>query len=153
MSEKSRESLAVYKTLIDHLTRKDLNFKRDDEKLTIEMIMRGDDLPMEVRFQVIDERKVMRLLSILPFRVSDSKRVEIANVICKINDQLLNGCFDYNEEHGLIIFRLTQIFIGSLIGEETIQYMIGLSLNSIEEYNDKFFMFSQGKLTAEEVVG
>lgn len=153
MAEVSRESLAVFKSITDHLTNNEFKFDRDDEELSIEMIVRGSDLPMEVRFRVIDERKVMRLISLLPFRVPQEKRADMAGVICRINDQLLNGCFDFNLEEGVVIFRLTQIFQGSLIGDETIRYMLALSFTTIDEYNDKLFMFTQDKMTADEVVG
>lgn len=151
MSEYSRESLAVYKTLIDHLDRREFNYTKKEDSLGIDMIMRGEDLPVEVRFRIIDERKVMRVLSLMPFRVPVEKRMEMASILCRINDRLLNGCFDYDQDEGLVIFRLTQSFLGCLIGEELLEYMIGISVATADEYNDKLFLYINDKMTAEEV--
>lgn len=150
MSEYSRESLAVYKTLIDHLDRREFNYTKKEDSLGIDMIMRGEDLPVEVRFRIIDERKVMRVLSLMPFRVPVEKRMEMASILCRINDRLLNGCFDYDQDEGLVIFRLTQSFLGCLIGEELLEYMIGISVATADEYNDKLFLYINDKMTAEE---
>ena len=51
-----------------------------------------------------------------------------------------------------MFFRMTTSFIDSEIGHELFLYLVGCSLGTIDEYNDKFLMISKGLLKIENFI-
>ena len=56
----------------------------------------------------------------------------------------VNGSFDYDISDGKIIFKLTQCFRDSLIGDGCLQYLLGLGCHMVDQYNDRFLALSKG---------
>ena len=106
----------------------------------------GEDLPMDFIVRFDPEYQIIRLQSLLPFKMSEDKRVEGAIATNTINFMLADGSFDYDFGDGAIAFRLTSSFRNSLIDDDLLAYMIDVSCHTIDEYNDQLLMLSKGKL-------
>lgn len=106
---------------------------------------------MELTISIDCERDLIRLLSFLPFKVKPERIQEIALGVCKINDILINGNFDLGLEKGRLTFRMVQSYRDSLIDMEVFKYMIYVSLNTIDEYSEKLYLLSRGKITLDEL--
>lgn len=130
----------------------DWHFKKDEENLTIECGAQGDDLPMEITIVVDPERMLIILMSHLPFVMSEDKRLDTAVAVSAVNFALVDGSFDYDIKSGHMIFRMSNSFRESLIGEDLFIYMILVSCHTIDEYNDKFLMLSKGIITLEQFI-
>ena len=142
----------VYETLCNSLTNRDWNFTRHDEDLVITCGARGEDLPVEIIIAVNDKAKVVSLYSPMPFNVNEDKRVDMAVAICMANYKLVNGSFDYDITDGKISFRLVSSFRESVLGEELFNYMLLVSASTVDEYNDKFMMISNGMMSMEQFI-
>jgi len=92
------------------------------------------------------------LYSKLPFTVPEDKRIEASIAISVINYTIVDGSFDYNLLNGNIIFRLTSSFRESMIAATTLEYMLYVSCNTVDEYNDKLFMLCKGALSLEDII-
>ncbi|MCM1364992.1 MAG: YbjN domain-containing protein [Faecalibacterium sp.] len=154
MAEEINWALArkTFKTLCNFLDNDDWHYEKDEEKLTVECTARGDDLPIDYSIEIDAERELVFLLSRLPFKVSEDKRLDAAIAVSIINDRLANGCFDYNIKSGFLAFRMTNSFRDSELGEELFSYMIISSGITVDKYNDKLFMLSKGMLTLEKFI-
>lgn len=135
-----KQARVVYDTLCELLDKHEFKYKKDEEDLSIFCTMHGDDIPMDLHVEVDAERKLISLVSPLPFEVPQDKRAQIAIAISVINYALADGSFDYNFLNGRILFRMTSSFRDSLIGERLFLYMLAISTGTIDEYNDKLFM-------------
>ena len=152
MDEKDRKAAqTIFNTLCSALDDIEYHYKKDEDELEVRYDVQGDDLPMDFTISVFGDRDVIRLLSFLPFKVAEERLPDITMAICWINDHLLNGSFDITLERGQITFRMTQSYRDSLIDIELFKYMIFVSINTVDEYNDRLFMVSQGKMTMEEL--
>ena len=98
------------------------------------------------------DRQLIRLMSFLPFKISDAKRVEGAIATCHANYLLADGSFDYNLGDGTIIFRMTSSFRESLVGDELFKYMIHVACITVDKYNDQFLMISKGNLSITDFI-
>ena len=143
---------AVFAALCKALENKGLKFKKDEEAMTILFIVDGDDIPMQFILKVDAERQLIRLLSPLPFTMSEDKRMEGAIATCAATFGLTDGSFDYDLTEGRIIFRLTASFRESLIGEELFHYMIVCACIAVDEYNDKFLALDKGLLSITDFI-
>ncbi len=122
-------------------------YQRMDDELKIMFGVNGDDLPMTFLAIVDADRQLVRLISLLPFKMNKDKMVEGAVSVCAINYLLADGSFDLDLEEGNILFKLTSSFRNSLLGEETFKYMVAVACHTIDLYNDKLFDLSEGRLS------
>lgn len=140
----------VYETICAMFDNKGYHYERHDDDHVISCTVGGEDIPMDILFVVRDERQLVQLISPMPFRVSEDKRIDIALATTVINDRLVDGSFDFDMAEGRISFRLTTSYIESILGKELFEYMLMISASTIDEYNDKFLMISKGMISFEQ---
>ena len=140
----------VFATLCRTLDKNEWHYKKDEEKLSIECGAQGDDLPMQLTMMVDADRMHVMLLSLIPFAIQEDKRIDVAIAVSAVNNALVVGCFDYNVATGDLIFRMTNSYRDSILGEEVFDYMLVGACKIIDEYNDKFLMISKGMLPIEQ---
>ena len=137
----------VYKVLCKTLDAREWEYEKEEDKLLVHFQVRGDDFPLRFVMVVDAERQLIRVLSHLPFDMSQDKRLEGAVASCVITNRLVDGGFDYDLSDGAVVFRLTQSFRDSVIGEGLIEYLIDYTCAVTDEYNDKFFALNKGFLS------
>ena len=142
----------VYQTLCDAIERRDWNFEKDEEKLLVHFGVNGDDIPMQFILIVDAERQLIRVMSPLPFKMSESKRMEGAIAACAASYGMTDGSFDYDLSDGAIVFRMTASFRESLIGEGLFQYMISCSCAMVDKYNDQFLALDKGIMSITDFI-
>ena len=142
----------VYGKLIDALETRKWHYSREDDKLRVRFEVHGDDFPMNMIMSIDADRQLIRLLSLIPFNMSEDKRMEGAIATCVASFGLPDGSFDYDITDGTIGFRLTHAFHDSQIGENLLHYMISWSCAVIDKYNDKFFAIDKGYLSLQDFI-
>jgi hypothetical protein len=145
-----KQAKVVFGLLCDMLDEDEWHYDKDEERLSITCSARGEDLPIQIYLQVDPARYLVSLYSQMPYKVSEEKRTELAIATCIANDALADGSFDYNIFKGVIIFRMTNSYRESLISKELLKYMVYIACNTVDTYNDKFFMISKGALSLED---
>lgn len=146
------QSKAVFDALCQYLDKHELNYKKDEKKLSVECGIQGDDLPIDLTIAVDAERLLVMLISHIPFIIQEDKRLDVAIAVSAINNSLVDGCFDYDVAAGHMFFRMTNSFIESKIGEEVFEYMFICSCQIIDGFNDKFLMLSKGMISLEQFI-
>lgn len=127
-------------------------YKRDDEKLTVTTSAIGKDLTMPLRIVVSGDRHVMYVKSAMTFSVPEHKRATICYATTLANFSMLNGCFEFNMENGYLGFRIVVPFEGSVVGEETCRYMVMLTCQMVDKFNDKFKKLVDDEMSMPEFV-
>lgn len=140
----------VYKTLCEMLDDKNYSYDKHEEDLVVALVMHGEDIPMQIIFNVDDKREIIRLLSPIPVVFEDDKRLDGAIATSQINYRLADGSFDFDYQKGRVIFRLTSSYTDSQISKDLLEYMIGVACYTIDEYNDKLVMLAKGQLSVED---
>ncbi len=135
-----------YDTLCRALDEREWHYEKHDEDLTITCGVSGDDIPMRLIIRIMPERQLAQVLSPLPFDIPEDKRVDVAMATTMINDRLANGSFDFDLSTGRTVFRLTSAFMGCNLSTEVYDYMIGVSVATVDEYNDKIMMLCKGMI-------
>lgn len=142
----------AYETLCTTLDNIGWHYERMDDDLKIMFGVGGDDLPMAFLILVDADRQLIRLLSLLPFQMSDEKRIDGAIATSAINYAIADGSFDFDIETGRILFRMTSSFRESLIGEELFKYMVSVACLTVDRYNDKLCAINDGELSIEDFI-
>ncbi|MBO4668151.1 MAG: YbjN domain-containing protein [Bacilli bacterium] len=148
MDEK-KQALENMKTLCDYLDEESYRYdKVSDSKISFKL--NGDDLQIDVRFSIDEDHSLINLYSSLPFKVPERTRNDVVLAVTAINWHLVDGSFDYEYREGWICFRLTTVYRDSIISKKTFDYMLSISADTVELYNDKLFLVSQGKMSLNE---
>lgn len=147
-----KQAKAAYSTLCAMLDAHNWKYEKDEENYAIHCGVQGDDLPMDLSVEVDAERLIVILLSPMPFRVEEAQRKQMAIAVSAANYGMVDGSFDYDYRSGKIIFRMTTSYRESLIGKELFEYMLFVSCNTIDEYNDKFLMVSKKPMSTDEIL-
>lgn len=137
----------VYETLCAAIDRRNWNYGKDEEKLLVHFGVSGEDIPMNFILFVDADRQLIRLMSPLPFKMSEDKRVEGAIATCAATYGMADGSFDYDLSDGEIVFRMTASFRESTIGDGLFQYMISCSCAMVDKYNDVFLAIDKGLMS------
>lgn len=143
------QAKAVFDAFCRTMDRLDWHYKKVKD-LTLECGAKGDDLPMDLTVKVDEERRLIRLISLLPFSIPEDKRLDVVVAISALNNALIDGCFDLDLGDGSLFFRMTNSYADSELGTEVFEYLLYSSCQIIDEYNDRFFMLSKGMLSLEQ---
>lgn len=154
MADEKKIALAqnVYDTLCAAIDRREWKYHKDEAKLVVYFGVSGEDIPMNFIIVVDAERQLVRVLSPLPFKMSEDKRLDGAIAACAASYGMADGSFDYDIADGQITFRATASFRESVIGDGLFQYMISLSCAMVDKYNDQFLAISKGMLSISDFI-
>ncbi len=154
MADEKRTELAnrVYKTLCEAVERRGWSYEKDEDKFVVYFGVNGDDIPMQLILIVDAESQLIRLMSPMPYKMSEDKRVEGAIATCVASYGMADGSFDYDLSDGTIIFRMTASFRESIIGDGLFQYMISCSCAMVDEYNDQFLAIDKGLMSITDFI-
>lgn len=140
---------AVYDTVIRHMDTVGLKYDEIDmpnDAYMVKLGFKGNDLPMEL-FVIVDADKELIIVKSPEFTTFSAENISTAAMaICAINDSILDGSYALDIDTGSVMWTVTSCFRGSLVGEETIHYLIGVSAQTVDEYNDKLMMLNMGVL-------
>lgn len=154
MVDEKKMALAkqVYRTLCEAIENREWSFKKEEDKLLVYFGVNDDDIPMQFIIIVDAERQLIRLMSPLPFKMSEDKRLDGAIAACAASFGMADGSFDYDLSDGSIVFRMTASFRESIIGEGLFQYMISCSCAMVEKYNDQFLALDKGTISIADFI-
>lgn len=142
----------VYQTLCEAVEKREWNFGKDEEKLLVHFGVNGEDIPMQSIIFIDADRQLIRLLSPLPFKMSESNRMEGAIATCVASFNLADGNFSYDLSDGTIVFKMTASFRESIIGEGLFQYLISCACSTVDKYNDQFLALDKGFMTITDFI-
>lgn len=146
MANYDAKALAVFDTVCRAIDAENLNYTKDKDKLTVFLSAKGEDLPINVLFNVDTDRKVLTVHSLLDTEVAEDKRVEFAIAVNVANYALVNGSFDFGVNEGRIIFRMAQPYLDIGVSQRIVQYMLYCVFSTVDEYNDRFLMLNKGMI-------
>ncbi len=142
----------TYEVLCKMLDDRGWNYEKVEDNLLIKSGVKGDDLPIEFIMKVNPRNEIVSFISWLPFKIEESKRIDLAVAICAANYGLADGSFDYDVTDGTILFRLTSSYCGSILSEDLFEYMLMCAASTVDRYNDKLFMISKGMLSVQQFI-
>ena len=153
-AERWSEAKAVYDSLVKHLHSIKLNFQ--DEKLedryVIRFNMSGDDVPMRFFIYINPDKRLITLHSPQPVTFSADKIDLGCKAICAINYRLSDGDFQIDVRDGEVLFNMSNSYADSLISTEVFDYMLGMSINIVDEFNDQLLMLAKGMLSLDDIM-
>lgn len=147
--ETAAQNTEVLLAMLEHRKLKYTIEERTDVRTHIRIHFTGEDLPMTLHIILRTDRQIVSVLSVMPFRIDEERRHDAAIAVTAANHGLIDGSFDLNMQTGEIRFRLTSCFIGTVLSEALYAYLMFVSAETIDRYNDRFRDLNEGKLDLE----
>lgn len=110
----------------------------------------GKDLTMKLAIRIDVDRQVMYLKSPMPFAVPQEMRDTLAKALIIANWSMLNGSFEMDMNDGFVAFKMIVPYMSSMLSTEVCRYMIVLSCNMVDKFNDKLDAICKGQMTLTE---
>lgn len=142
----------VYKQLREYLDASGFHYDSNDQEMNVWFAARGNDMRVLADIYVDADMQQIRLVSPFEFKMPKELRNEAAVAINEINYGIVKGRIDYDYESGSIGFSLCNSFEDAVMSNETFHYLVGTLLSSADMLNDKLYLMSEGKISAEQLV-
>ena len=147
---KEMEAKALYKTLCSTLDHMQWKYNCEEDEFVVRTSAIGDDLSMKLMMKIDAERQVMYLKSPMPFAIHENVRDVMGKAVLIANYSMLNGSFEFDFSDGYLAFKMVVPYMQSIISEEVCKYMILLSCNMTDKFNDKFQALAEGRMNLAE---
>ncbi len=146
----------VYDALIKMFDDMDYPYDIVDSGNDIEKVLHirsaGDDLPMEFYIIIDAYFQQFKVKSPQPVTFSEEQIPEAAEILCAINNVLRFGFFALDIGDGTVMFNFYQLFMDSLISPDVWGFLIRMSVEIVDEYNDKLLMFAKGMIDKDSLL-
>ena len=152
MDELHERALQVFDKLCETMDGHGWKYSPDRDALRIESGAQGEDLPINLIMSVDEKRQLVRLLSGMPFRVKEDKRLDMAVAVSVVNNRLVDGSFDFDVSTGILGFRMTCSYRESILGSDLFSYILFCSCKTIDDFNDKFMMINAGLVSLDQFI-
>ena len=149
---KTQAGLNAYRTLISMMNNQGLKYTSFDDKLRVELGFNTDDLDVELICIIDEERELVRILSFLPFKFPEDKRVDGAIAATVANHGMVNGSFDFDISDGEMLFKCVNSYKNGGFNEDIAYYMISVAVSTVDDYNDRFFGIAKGMISFQDFI-
>lgn len=126
--------------------------EKTDTRTHIRIRFTGNDLPMTLHIILRTDKQIATVLSAMPFKILPERRNDAALAVIAANHGLIDGFFDLNMETGELRFRLTSSYIESVLSEALFSYLMFVSAETIDRFNDRFEALNNGTLSLKDFV-
>ncbi|MBQ7408578.1 MAG: hypothetical protein IJW13_04815 [Clostridia bacterium] len=144
--------LNVFQTVKNALDNIGWHYDANEQELRISLGVDGDDIPMDFDISIDSEKEIINLYSHMPFELNDEKQLELSLATNFINNQLIDGSFDYSPKDKVLLFRMSCCYVDSLLSTKVIDYMLDFSCFATDKYNDKLAKLNQGSITLQQCI-
>lgn len=149
-TENLKKNAAVLRTMLDHRKLKYTVEEETEQRAHIRIHFTGEDIPMTLHLILRADRQLASVYSVMPFQITEEHRSDAAIAVAAANHGLIDGSFDLNLKNGEIRFRLTSCFIESVLSEPLFSYLMFVSAETVDRYNDRFMALNTGDMSLDE---
>ena len=122
-----------------------------DREFTLKTGFTNEGKHTDIIIRLDTEKSLIQIYSDLNFKVPNEKMLDVCIAISIVNPFVANGSFECNVLEGMVLFKVAQSYMGGCtVTEELIDYMIAISLVSIQDYSDSLSAIANGTLELED---
>ena len=142
----------TYETVCRALDVAGWKFDKNDEELSVDLLMQGENMPIRCLFRVDKERCVLGLYAFTPLTIPEDRRIHVCYAANLINWRIVDGCYDSSPLKEGLLFRVTQSFRGCEISTVQVEYMTVIACRTVDEYALRFQDLAEGKMELADFV-
>lgn len=137
----------VYDMIVSTLESHDFKLQKNDDELKVAFQIETDSLPIVFSVVTDAQRQLIRIIAGYSIVFPQEKRLDGAIATCMTNCNLVAGGFDYDYETGMVVYRVSSSFSGSVISPDALMYLIQTAHSVCFAYDDDLDKLAKGKTT------
>ena len=141
---------AAFDLVVKTFKKNKWKYEANKDKLQVKTIFSGDDLDMTLYISIDEDRDLLRIYSFLPEDFPSDKIALGAFATAAVNWKIANGTFDYDVSDGTVMFRVVNSFRNCPMSKEIIDYLVHITVGTVDEYNDKLVDLAKGRMTLDQ---
>jgi hypothetical protein len=134
-SRKSNQKVATVKTLTglveQHLTEREFTFSVLSEGV-IKTGIRGNNLSWNVYLRIDEDRKLITIQSVMPLCVGDSRLLNVADLLNRINYHIMLGKWCLDNEDGEVSHITTQLANVEHFTKKELEILLDTNFRSVD---------------------
>ena len=148
--DKEKEAVRVYKLFQSVCEGFKFKYKANDEELSVELGIQGDNALMNITLNVNKNIDVAYILSKLDFSVGEMCDDDVAQACNLVNTRLAFGSFDYNSKRNHVVFRIATNYTGMELTAESVKALLLSTYSTIDKYFKVLQQVAQGEVSFEQ---
>ena len=142
----------MYNRVKEALDNMGWTYDENESKLNITTGAGGKDLNIDIDIYVEAKKHIATVLSRLPIDVPEDLRIDLSLAISLINNQLVDGSFDYDTSEGILYYRTTAAYHDCILSSEVFEYMIYIACRTVDDYNGMLNKLSKSEISMSEFI-
>ena len=104
------------------------------------LYINGKNTTWRLGMIIDDERKVLFIRSLYPFTVADAKKSKIAELIVRLNSNIVLGCFNMDYAEGEVTFNMAHFWGKTEMDHDSIERLFFIQIRTVD---DMFQLFAE----------
>ena len=144
---------ALFDQIVSFMDDADRHYDSDAEGGLIVAQISGDDGRWSVYVQITDDEDARRVVihGRLPARIPESNRVKSAEMLARVNYELIVGNFELNLEDGEVMFKTTLDLADGQLTQEMFERAYQLNAQCVNEYYGQILRVGFGDATTPKI--
>lgn len=118
---------------IQFLKDKNFMYEESDDSGIIWLNLSGENGCWRVVIIAEEDRKIIQIRSICPVTIKDNQKIKIAELLTRLNSQLLFGNFIFNFEEGEITFKTINLFKDGILSNEPLEILFNTNMSTLDD--------------------
>lgn len=130
----------LYDAVATYCRERGLIFSASPEQGRVQFSFGSPNCPVGLHclIDAFQDRQMVAVHVLMPVMVPLARRAEIAELVCRVNFNLLVGSFDFDVENGLLLFRTSACFRGQSVGSEAVEPLFGFAAAAADQWTPAF---------------
>jgi hypothetical protein len=124
----------TYAVVVNYLNDNNFRFEINENETLISAKFSGENGNWQTYFHINAEREFLQIISLCPLNAKDTKKLCIAELLTRINNNVLFGSFTLHFEDGGICYTTTQLLQQVALNTAMFHTLFQTNVKTLDEY-------------------
>jgi hypothetical protein len=139
---------SIYDQLVAFFAGEQWKFETQPELGAVSFVFDGKVGPWTTHVKAFADEQQVAVYGVLPFSIEPERRVEAAELVCRINFGLVIGNFELDFADGEIRYKTSLDFEGERLTDKLLIQLVRANLSCVDSYLPAFVAFAARQLSA-----
>ena len=133
-NQNEQKNLGIKDHATNFLKEKNIKYQTAEDDSCLIFSIEGENGNFRVIFCIDEERELVQIRSYCPIIIKENQKLRIADLIARINDKMIFGCFTLNSEEGAVVYKTSHLVSGTELNFKTLDILYITNARSLDEY-------------------
>ena len=133
-SSAGKNKISLKQTLVEFLNEKNFQYESTDDDDILILPMHGENGNWRMLFQINEEKELLEIRSYCPIKIKYNQKLRLAELITRINYNLVLGCFTMDFEDGRIFFSIAHLSREANLNIKTLNTLFNTNAHTLDQF-------------------